>query len=408
MSFVWGQFSRKQLDVITNADARLNILDGSVRSGKTISSLVAWVYFVKQAPPGEMLMVGKTERTLKRNILDLLEQIVGIKNFKYNRGLGEVHLLGRRIYVAGANDERSEGKIRGMTLAGAYCDELSLYPESFFTMLLSRLSIGGARLLGTTNPDSPYHWLKAQYLDRAGELSLKHWQFTLDDNLTLDPAYVESLKKEYAGLWYKRFILGLWVLAEGAVYDMWDEDKYVRPAPQDLKRFIVAVDYGTSNPCTFGLYGWNDNLNPVVYLTREYWYDARATGRQKTDAEYADDFKTWLGDIRPEAIYVDPSAASFIAELRKRGYRIRDAANEVIDGIRFVASMLTQERFFIDPSCKNTIKEFSAYVWDPKVQLRGEDKPLKQNDHAMDRNRYALYSHFRRARIGLLPKPPGW
>jgi PBSX family phage terminase large subunit len=408
MSFAWGQFSRKQLDVIAKADARLNILDGSVRSGKTISSLVAWIYFVKQAPPGELLMVGKTERTLKRNILDPLEQIVGTRNFKYNRGLGEVHLLGRRIYVAGANDERSEGKIRGMTLAGAYCDELSLYPESFFTMLLSRLSVGGARLLGTTNPDSPYHWLKAQYLDRAGELDLRHWHFTLDDNLNLDPAYVEALKKEYTGLWYKRFILGLWVLAEGAVYDMWDEDKYTRPAPEDLGRFIVAIDYGTSNPCTFGLYGWNNSLKPVVHLTREYWHDARVAGRQKTDAEYADDFKDWLGDVRPEAIYVDPSAASFIAELRKRGYRVRDADNEVIDGIRFVASMLTQERFFIDPSCKNTIKEFSAYVWDPKAQLKGEDKPLKQNDHAMDRNRYALYSHFQRMRTGPLPKPSGW
>jgi PBSX family phage terminase large subunit len=395
MSFAWGRFSRKQLDVIANATARLNILDGSVRSGKTVASLVAWIKFVAEAPPGELLMVGKTERTLKRNILDPLEQMVGSKNFKLNRGEGEATLFGRRIYLAGANDERAEGKIRGMTLVGAYGDEITLWPESFFTMLLSRLSVPGARFIGTTNPDSPYHWLKVNYLDRAGELNLKSWHFTLEDNLNLDPAYVEALKKEYTGLWYKRFILGLWVLAEGVVYDMWDEDKHVRPAPTGLNRFIVAVDYGTNNPCTFGLYGWSNSMNPTVYLVREYWYDSRETGRQKTDAEYADDFANWLGDIIPEAIYVDPSAASFIAELRKRGYVVTEAANDVLDGIRFVATMLSQGRFFIDPSCKHTIKEFYSYVWDHKAQLKGEDKPLKQNDHAMDRNRYALYSHFR-------------
>jgi PBSX family phage terminase large subunit len=394
MSFAWGRFSRKQLDVIANATARLNILDGSVRSGKTIASLVAWIMFVGEAPPGELLMVGKTERTLKRNVLDLLESMVGSKHFKYKQGAGEAYLFGRRIYLAGANDERAEGKIRGMTLAGAYGDEITLWPESFFTMLLSRLSLPGARFIGTTNPDSPFHWLNTRYLEKAGLLNLKRWQFRLEDNLNLDPAYVEALKKEYTGLWYKRFILGLWVLAEGAIYDMWDDARFVRPAPEDLQRFIVAVDYGTSNPCTFGLYAWKDGPRPVVHLVREYWYDSKETGRQKTDAEYADDFREWLGDINPEAIYVDPSAASFIAELRKRGYTVSDANNDVIDGIRFVASMLNQERFFVDPSCINTIKEFASYVWDPRAQLKGEDKPLKQNDHAMDRNRYALHSHF--------------
>jgi len=403
MSFAWGRFSWKQLDVIANATARLNILDGSVRSGKTIASLVAWIMFVAEAPPGELLMVGKTERTLKRNVLDPLEQMVGSKYFKLNRGAGEAMLFGRRIYLAGANDERAEGKIRGMTLVGAYSDEITLWPESFFTMLLSRLSVPGARLIGTTNPDSPYHWLNKNYLERSGQINLKRWHFQLDDNLSLDPAFVEELKKEYVGLWYKRFILGLWVQAEGAVYDMWDESKHVKPAPANLKRFIVGIDYGTSNPCTFGLYGWNDDSKPVVYLVREYWYDSKEAGRQKTDAEYADDFEEWLGDIKTEAIYVDPSAASFIAELRKRGYRVKDADNDVMDGIRFVASMLTQERFFIDPSCKHTIQEFNSYVWDPKAQLRGEDKPLKQNDHCMDRNRYALFSYFNRIKPVLAP-----
>ena len=389
--FIWGRFSRKGLDTITNSTARLNIWEGAVRSSKTICSIVRWLEYVKSGPPGDLLMAGKTERTLKRNILDPLQQIVGSSRFKYNRGTGEAHLFGRRIYIAGANDERAAGKIQGLTLAGAYGDELTLWPESFFKMLLSRLSVPGAKLFGTTNPDGPYHWLRTEYLDNKA-LDLRSWHFTLEDNPNLDPAYVAALKKEYAGLWYKRFILGLWVLAEGAIYDMWDEGKHIKSAPPYLNRRIVAVDYGTTNPCTFGLYGFG--AGPEVFLEREYWYDSKETGKQKTDSEYADDFMTWLGNVPVEAIYVDPSAASFIAELRGRGYIISEANNAVLDGIRFVSTMLSNGHFFIDPSCTHTKNEFASYVWDSKAQMKGEDKPLKRNDHCMDRNRYALFSHF--------------
>lgn len=407
MSFNWELFSRKQLDVIANADARLNILDGSVRSGKTISSLVAWINYVQNAPDGELLMTGKTERTLKRNILDPLAQIVGSQRFRYNRGMGEAWLFGRRIYIAGANDERSAGKIQGMTVAGAYSDELSLYPESFFTMMLSRLSVKGARLIGTTNPDSPYHWLKANYLDREEELGLKHWHFTLEDNLTLDPDYVRALKKEYTGLWYKRFIDGLWVLAEGAIYDMWDEEEHVIDCPKKHSEYCVAIDYATATVMTFGLYGITGNK---VYLTKEYYYDAQKKGRQKTDSEFADDFKDFLGDTHPRNIYLDPSAASFKAELKKKGFsQVRDADNDVINGIRLVSSFLNTGRFFVDRSCTDTIKEFGSYVWDARAQKKGEDKPLKENDHAMDRNRYMIMSRFGKPQARAIgKKPAGW
>ena len=408
MSFNWGLFSHKQLDVIANSTARINILDGSVRSGKTIASLVAWVMFVSEAPPGELLMVGKTERTLKRNILDVLEQIVGSRYFKYNLGAGEATLFGRRIYLVGANDLRSEGKIRGLTLVGAYGDEIALWPESFFTMLLSRLSVPGARLIGTTNPDSPYHWLKTNYLDRAGELSLRRWHFSLEDNSNLDPAYVGALKKEYVGLWYKRFILGLWVQAEGAVYDMWDDAIHaVDEVPSQFTRYYVGVDYGTSNPTVFLLAGQHEDK---LYVIDEYYWDSAEQGRQKTDAEYSRDLQEFIKGRYPQAIVIDPSAASFITQLRRDGVRmIRHANNSVLDGIRTVAAFLPQKRLFVyRKRCSNLLREFTAYVWDPQAQKRGEDRPLKQNDHALDALRYVVHTVFGRLAPRVLSKPKGW
>lgn len=398
MSFNWGLFSRKQLDVIANSTARMNILDGSVRSGKTISSLVAWIMFVSEAPPGELLMVGKTERTLKRNILDVLEQMVGSRYFKYNLGSGEATLFGRRIYLVGANDMRSEGKIRGLTLAGAYGDEITLWPESFFTMLLSRLSVSGAKFIGTTNPDSPYHWLMKNYLERAGELDLKSWHFSLEDNPNLDPKYVEALKLEYTGLWYKRYILGQWVQAEGAVYDMWDESKHVRPTvDRPYTQYYVSIDYGTQNPMAFGLWGYvppSTKANPhefesAWYKIKEYHYDGRAKGRQKTDEEYYHDLVEFVGELPIRGVIIDPSAASFIATIRKKGkFVVRKADNDVLEGIRNMATALNTGKILYNDCCKETFREFSSYVWDEKATERGEERPIKQNDHQLDADRY--------------------
>jgi len=376
----------------------MNILDGSVRSGKTISSLVAWIMFVSEAPPGELLMAGKTERTLKRNILDVLEQMVGSRYFKYNLGSGEATLFGRRIYLVGANDMRSEGKIRGLTLAGAYGDEITLWPESFFTMLLSRLSVPGAKFIGTTNPDSPYHWLMRNYLQRAGELDLKSWHFSLEDNPNLDPKYVEALKLEYTGLWYKRYILGQWVQAEGAVYDMWDESKYVRPTvDRPYTQYYVSIDYGTQNPMAFGLWGYvppSTKANPhefesAWYKIKEYHYDGRAKGRQKTDEEYYHDLVEFVGELPIRSVIIDPSAASFIATIRKKGkFVVRKADNDVLEGIRNMATALNTGKILYNDCCKETFREFSSYVWDEKAAERGEERPIKQNDHQLDADRY--------------------
>ena len=406
--FKWGKFSRKAYRSIVESNARINLWEGSVRSSKTISSIVRWIDFVKSAPPGGVLMmVGKTNKTLDRNILQPMREMLGDK-IRVNHGTGVIKMFGREIDIIGANDERAQEKIRGATVAGCYGDEITLWPESFFTMMLSRMSVKGAKLFGTTNPDSPYHWLKADYIERADELNMRVFHFTLDDNLNLDPDYVSALKAEYTGLWYKRFILGLWVLADGTVYDMWDEDKHSVDVQALLKsrgrehfsRYFVSIDYGTSNPCTFGLYGYDGK--PPCYLVKEYYYDGKARGRQKTDGEYADDLISFLGGIKPIAVYVDPSAASFIAELTKRGIHVTPANNDVLNGIRFVGGMLAGGGYYVDKSCIETKKEYSSYVWDAKAQKRGEDAPLKEHDHAMDRDRYALFTHFYRKGMPLI------
>lgn len=383
-------FSPKQRSLIRDSTARLNIAEGAVRSGKTFSSLFAWLRFLAAAPPGELLMIGKTERTLKRNVLDPLIQIAGDRDARLVQGSGEFHLFGRRIYLAGANDERAEGKIRGLTLAGAYGDEVTLWPESFFSMLLSRLSVPGARLIATTNPDSPRHWLVERYLDRAEELGIRRWRFLLEDNLTLDPAFVEALKREYTGVWYRRYILGEWCIAEGAIWDTWDEVVHVVSEIPARRRLYAAVDYGTNNPTVFLLV--SEGRDRRWCVEREYSWDGREKQRQKTDSEYADDLVAFLGDERPEAIFVDPSAASFAAECRKRKLPVAPANNSVLEGIRTVGTLMASGRLMVHEGCSLLRREIPGYVWDPKAQARGEDAPVKANDHACDALRYALYS----------------
>mgnify|MGYP000223348110 CR=1 FL=1 len=393
--FYWQDISKKQLEAIDNSTSRINILQGAVRSGKTIASIIRWLEYLENGPEGKLLMVGKTHRTLKRNILDIIHDIVGENNFNYNRGLGEVQIFDKSIYVAGANDARAEDKIRGMTLAGAYCDEVVLYPESFFNMLLSRLSIKDAKLFCTTNPESPYHWLKTNYIDRKDELDLKSFHFTLEDNLTLDPNYVEQLKKEYSGIWYSRYIDGLWVRAEGLVYSNFSEEENVVDELPKMQKYWVGVDYGTMNPTAFGLIGLGIDNN--LYLIDEYYHSGRDKV-SKTDVQYADELKEFIqrNGVSPEWIFIDPSAASFITQLyqMKSSFapfrKVAKANNKVLPGIRRVSSLIGENKFLVNRKNINSIKEFQSYSYDKKAQLKGEDKPLKENDHIMDLIRYVI------------------
>lgn len=385
------EFSEKQWDFMDEPLHRLNILEGSVRSGKTFITLFAFSDFVARMPKdAEFIICGKTITALKRNILNPLAAIVGEAHFTFSISQKEGYLWGRKVYLEGANDERSEGKIRGMTLSGAYCDEITLWPETFFSMLLSRLSMPNAKLIGTTNPDNPKHWLYEKYMDRP-ELDILQMRFLIDDNKALDPAYVAALKLEYVGLYYKRFILGLRVAAGGVIYDMFDTDRNIYDElPFDITnrrhRRWYTIDYGTINPCVY--LEVIDDCQGNYFVTRERYYDSKKAQRQKDDAEHANDLDAFIDRDCLSGTVIDPSAASFKIAIHKKGIRTQDADNDVNDGIRLVATLLAQGRLHIHKSCVNTIGEFMAYVWNDKRAIEGVEEPVKANDHAMDALRY--------------------
>ncbi|MFF5972227.1 PBSX family phage terminase large subunit [Streptomyces sp. NPDC012769] len=413
---MYSALAGKQLRSTMLATARGNLWEGAVRSSKTISSILVWLRYVRTGPAGPLLMAGKTERTLKRNIIDPIIEMVGSHRCVYKSGVGELVLFGRTIYVAGANDERAAEKIKGLTLAGAYLDEVTTFPESFFAMLGTRLSVPNAQWYGTTNPEGPNHWLKKKYLDRArlhlrrdgtiaesqdpAAIDLHRFSFSLDDNPFLPAPYVEALKIEYTGLFYRRYILGEWCLAEGVVYDMFDEKKHVVDLLPDISRWMcVGLDYGTINPFAALLVGVGaDNR---LYVASEYRHDSRTARRQLTDAEYSEGLRGWLASyehrgtkgVQPQWVFVDPSAASFMTQLWADGVPgVAKADNTVKDGIRSVSVALGQNVLSVHRSCKGLLGELPAYAWDEKAAAAGEDAPLKVDDHSVDALRYALHS----------------
>ncbi|MCL2531576.1 MAG: PBSX family phage terminase large subunit [Oscillospiraceae bacterium] len=364
----------------------INILSGSVRSGKTWISLVLWAFWVASMPEdGTYLLAAKTLTSLRRNCLDLLQELVGTDNFTYSIPQKQARLFGRLIYLEGCNDARAESKIRGMTLHGAYCDELTQFTHEFFEMLLTRLSAPKAKLFATTNPDSPRHWLKEKYIDRRDELDILYLEYLIEDNTFLAQDFIDRQKAYHTGVFYERFILGRWVLAEGLIYPMQAQGHGVVPDDPERRytRYFVSVDYGTVNPFSAGLWGYS---NGVWYRIKEYYYDSRKKKHQRTDDEHYTGLCELIGDIYPESIIVDPSAASFIATIRKAGkYDVRKAKNDVVDGIRRVASAFSTGKIEVVDTCAGAIGEFGTYRWDEKSL---KDEPIKEGDHAMDDIRY--------------------
>ena len=377
----------KQRQFLLAPFSRINLLEGSVRSGKTWISLVKWAMFVRSRPQGELfMMVGKTREALQFNCVGLLEDLAGA-DFKCNARSNVGYLYGREIRLLGANDEKAASKIKGSTLAGAYIDELSEIPESFYKMTLSRLSVSGAVLLATTNPDSPNNYVFTDIIENE-DISRKCWKFLLDDNTFLPKEYIENIKKEYTGVFFERYILGNWVIAEGLVYP--DYDNTVKTEPREYTEYAVSMDYGTQNPTVMLLWGRHGG---TWYAVREYEHSGRETNIQKTDAEYYAELEKLCADVPVQAgakieLIIDPSAASFIA-VAQQGHRfkVRKADNDVLNGIRNTASALSDRRILINDCCTRTIREFGLYSWDSRS---AEDAVIKEDDHGMDAVRYFI------------------
>lgn len=390
----WG-LSDSQLFSLTDSNAKINIWEGAVRSGKTYVSLWRWLKELVQCEDlsSEFVMVARTYDSFKRNVLPLLINFIK-SDAKYFIGKRELYIYNRKINIVGADDDRAETKIRGATFQGAYVDELTIIPESFFKMLISRTAMKNAKIFATTNPDSPYHWVKKDFLEKNPDV--KSYKFNLNDNPNLTDEEKNYLKRQYRGIWKDRFIDGKWVCAQGSIYDFFDVSTHVIAiAPSQAKYYVVGVDYGTTNPAAFVLVGVNENVYPNYWVEDLYYWDSKKRQRQKTDSEYADDLKSFTKNRNVHAIYIDPSAASFRLECLRNGIEnIFEADNDVLNGIRMVGKYISNGTLKICANCQNLIEEIQGYVWDEKSQKIGIDKPLKANDHAVDALRYVVTTHF--------------
>jgi PBSX family phage terminase large subunit len=383
--------SDKQIKSIQEANRRFNIWCGAVRSGKTFASNLKLIDLLKNGPKGDAMIVGVNRESIQRNVLNLLFSLLG--GAPPSSKTNSTKIYGRNVYFVGAHDESAVRAIQGSTLSLSYVDEITCIPAPFWKMLGSRLSVPGAQLLGTTNPEGPSHWFKKEFLDRT-DLDLICWNFTLDDNPSLDEAYKNNLKKEYTGMWYKRYILGEWAVAHGLIYDNFDELNVYEEPQNQPNYYIVGIDYGTSNATAAVLCAINPTRWPQIRVVEEYYYDSVIKGLSKTDAELADDIYRFVEYKTVRAIYVDPSAASLKLELRNRNLPVLDAKNDVLEGIKVTSKFIAGKNLVVHKSCRTLIDVIQSYSWNPKAADRGLDKPLKEHEHIADALRYAIYSNF--------------
>lgn len=385
--------SPKQNLSYLEATHRFNIWVGAVRSGKTFASIRKFIDRLKNGVPGDAMIIGVNRGTIQRNIVSPLFKMLG---FPVPSPMSpKTTLFGRDVYFVGAPDISAVTTIQGSTLAYAYVDEAACIPEAFWKMLESRLSIKGAQLFATCNPEGPSHWLKKDYIDRTDLHDIATWQFNLDDNPSLDETYKNALKSSYKGLWYNRYILGQWALASGAIYDTYDHNnEYEHPLPPP-NYYIVGIDYGTTNATAAVLCGVTPKVWPQLRIEREYYYDSVKAGRAKTDAELVRDIIDFIGPTNVSAIYIDPAAASFKLALRQADLPVIDGNNDVLLGIKIVGKFISGKNLVIHKSCQVLRDQIQSYAWDPKAADRGEDKPIKKNDHIVDGLRYCIATAFK-------------
>lgn len=387
------RFSPKQRQVMTwwcqgdRYDAI--ICDGAVRSGKTLCMGLSFICWAMTRFHGQQFgLCGKTIVSLRRNLLFELLPILKELGFSCrevrSENLVRIRYQGHenRFLLFGGRDESSAALIQGITFAGVLLDEAVLMPRSFVEQACARCSVSGSKLWFNCNPQAPQHWFYREWIQQAEKRRTLYLHFTMEDNPALSPKIRARYQRSYSGVFYRRFVLGEWTAASGLVYDFFEPALHCRDAPAEpMEQYCVSVDYGTANPCSFGLWGRKQG---IWYRLEEFYYDSRREGRQKTDAEYVEDMKSLLRGRRAERIIVDPSAASFIQALRQAGFCVCKAENEVLDGIRITADALKSGRLVICPACRDCLREIGLYCW----QEEGRDAPKKEHDHAMDELRY--------------------
>ena len=393
-------FSRKQLRVLTwwregSPDCRRDAIlcDGAVRSGKTLCLSLSFVMWATHCFSGmDFALCGKTILSLQRNLLEPLLPILrglGYRcRFQSGRRLLTVAWGKRenRFYLFGGRDEGSASLIQGITLAGVLLDEVALMPRSFVEQALARCSVAGSRYWFCCNPEHPFHWFYREWIEKAEEKNCLYLHFTMQDNPSLTPEIRQRYEGLYSGSFYRRFVLGEWCAPSGAVYPMFSPaDHVTEQPPKGLTRWYLSCDYGTVNPCSIGLWGYCP-ADGIWYRTAEYYHDSRRTGIQKTDEEYYEALCALAGERPVLGVTVDPSAASFMECIRRHGvYTVLPAQNDVLDGIRRVSELLRLKKLRFAACCHDTLREFNQYRWEENAV---EDKPHKENDHAMDEIRY--------------------
>ena len=391
-------FSDKQLRILAFPESKYDALicDGSIRAGKTSVMSVAFILWaMKRFNKQNFAICSRTVQTAVRNVIKPLIGMAYINDrYSVQFRRADSLLIVRRgerenyFYIYGGKDESSYTLIQGITLAGVLLDEVALMPKSFVEQALARCSVEGSKFWFNCNPGSPMHWFNVEWIRQPDKHNALHLHFTMDDNPSLSEQMRARYESMYSGVFYQRYIRGLWVAAEGLIYDTFDADRHVLPeTPVTEGEAYVSCDYGPQNATVFLL--WQKERGSMRWVcTKEYYYSGRENMRQKTVGEYVDDLTAWLDGVSPRRVIIDPSATPLKAELHKRGYQTRDADNDVRDGIADVSSMLRNDRIAFARSCKNTVEEFGAYMWDPKAADRGEDAPIKEHDHAMDAVRY--------------------
>ncbi len=399
-------FSEKQAEVISLLKhgklKRINLLEGSVRSGKTWISLVLWAMWVATMPEdGTYLMAAKTLTALERNNLNLLASLVGADNFIFSTASKKATLFGRTVYLEGASDARAENKIRGLTLTGAYCDELTLFDEEFFVMLLSRLSEPGAKLFATTNPDGPGHWLMVNYIKCANArgLDFLRIKFLIDDNPYLSKEYVNSLKQEYTGVFYERFIKGEWCAAEGVVYPEYanaPESYQIKTPPEQISFATIGVDFGGNKSAhAFVCIGFTKGFQKAVVL--DEFYLKEQISPERLEREFVRFVKKQKKRYRLSEVYCDSAESTLICGLRNAAMREKLAVDvkkaqktKILERIRFLNSLISQKRFFVQKDCRHVTEALTSAVWDETEQedVRLDDGSV--NIDSLDALEYAL------------------